>query len=78
LVITTTALRFQALKEKEEEMVANDPVKTPSGDHPKAVVDLEIVKIVSQNLTTFDGQGAEKTVARVTPDDANQEQRAEV
>jgi hypothetical protein len=39
------ALRFQALKEKEEEMVENAPIRTPSEDHPKAVVDLEIAKI---------------------------------
>jgi hypothetical protein len=55
LVVTSTALRFQALKEKEEEMVENAPVETRSGDHPEAVVDLAITKIVSQNLTMFDG-----------------------
>jgi hypothetical protein len=55
LVVTTTVLRFQTLKEKEEQMVENAPVETPSRDHPEAVVDLEIVKIMSQNLTTSDG-----------------------
>jgi hypothetical protein len=43
------------LKEKEEEMVENAPVETPSRDHPEVAMDLEIVKNASQNLTMFDG-----------------------
>jgi hypothetical protein len=78
LVITTTALRFQALKEKEEEMVENAPMETPSRDHPKAIVDLEIMKIASQNLTMFDGQGATKAVIGVTPNDTDQEEGVKV
>jgi hypothetical protein len=50
LVVTTTALRFQVFKEKEEEMVENAPVRTPSKDHPKAVVDLKIAKIACYTL----------------------------
>jgi hypothetical protein len=43
------------LKEKEGKMVEDAPVETPSRDHPEVVVDLEIMKIVSQNLTSSDG-----------------------
>jgi hypothetical protein len=41
-------------------------------------VDLAITKIVSQNLTMFDGQDAAKTVAVATPNDADREEKAEV
>jgi hypothetical protein len=43
------------LKEKEEEMVENALVETPSGDHPEAAMDLEILKNASQNLIMSDG-----------------------
>jgi hypothetical protein len=33
---------------------------------------------VSQNLTTSDGQGAAKTVGEVAPNDADEEEKAEV
>jgi hypothetical protein len=59
-------------------MVANSPIKTPSDGHPEAYVDLEITKIVSQNLAAPDGQGAAKIVAGVTPEDVDQEERSDV
>jgi hypothetical protein len=78
LGVTTMALRFQALKEKEGRMVENAPVESPSGDHPIVAVDLEIMKIVSWNLTSSYGQETTKTVAGATPNEADQEGRAEV
>jgi hypothetical protein len=78
MVVTTTTLCFQALNEKEEEMVENTPVETPSGDHLEADVDLEITKIASQNLTAFNGQGATKIIGELIPNDADEEERAEV
>jgi hypothetical protein len=71
-------LHFQALKEKQEKTIGNAHVETPSGDHPKGVVDLEIVKIASEDLTTSEGPGAAKTVAGVACNDAEQEERMEV
>jgi hypothetical protein len=56
-------------------MIENAPVETPSRDHPEGVVDLEIAR---ENLTTSDGLGATGTVAGVTSNDAEQQERTEV
>jgi hypothetical protein len=69
---------FQASKEKEEKMVENVPIETPSEDHPEMDVNPEIVKIASQNLTPSDGQDAAKTIAGGTPNDTDREERVEV
>jgi hypothetical protein len=45
LVVTTTALCFQTLKEKEEEIVENAPVETSSGDHPETAVQKNIFSL---------------------------------
>jgi hypothetical protein len=71
-------LRFQALKEKETLVVEEVPAETPSRDHHEIVVDVEVAKIASENLTTSEGQDAAKIVAGTTPDDVEQEERPEV
>jgi hypothetical protein len=37
---------------KEKEMIEDAPIEAPSRDHPEGSVDLEVVKIASENLTT--------------------------
>jgi hypothetical protein len=49
-------LLFQALKDKGVPMVEEVPTKAPSGDHHEIVVDVEVAKIASENLTTSEGQ----------------------
>jgi hypothetical protein len=49
LGVTTIALCFQALGGKEEKMVDDTPVGCP-----EVVVDLEVAKIASQNLSSSD------------------------
>jgi hypothetical protein len=71
LIFTYTVLRFQALKEKEEEMVENGPTENPLRDHCEGAVDVEIARIASENLTAFDGQGVAETVVVVIPNDAD-------
>jgi hypothetical protein len=78
LAVTTMALHFQALKEKEGKMVESAPINTPFGDHPKVAMDVEIMKIASQTSASSDGQETTKTVARATPNDVDREGRAEV
>jgi hypothetical protein len=58
--------------------VLDAPAETPSGDHHEIVVEVEVMKIVNENLTTSEGQDAVETVAGATPDDAEQEKRVEV
>jgi hypothetical protein len=73
-------MHFQAFKEKEKEknVIENIPVETPSRDHPEGAVDLDVLKIASENLTTSHGLGAVETVPDVTSDDVDEEDRAEV
>jgi hypothetical protein len=72
------SLRFQTLKEKEDAMATDVPAEAPSGDHQKTTVDVKVMKIACENLTAPESHGAAKTIADVTPDDAGQEERAEV
>jgi hypothetical protein len=74
LIVTTISLLFQLLKEKVEEV----PIDTPSGEYREIAVDVEVAKIASENLTTSEGQDATETVAGVTHDDAEQEERVDV
>jgi hypothetical protein len=78
LIVTTVVLRFQVLKEKEDQMVENVPTETPSGDHCEGAMEVEVARIASKNLTASSGQGAAKTVAGVAPNGAEQEETAEV
>jgi hypothetical protein len=78
LIVTIVALRFQALKEKEDLLVEDAPAETTFGDHRKIVVDVDVAKIANENLTTSKGQDVAEAVAGVTPDSAEQEKRAEV
>jgi hypothetical protein len=73
LLVTTISLIFQALKEKEVPMVEEILTKTPSGDHRKIVVDIEVAKIASENLTTSEGRDAVETITGVTHDNAEEE-----
>jgi hypothetical protein len=50
LIITTVALCFQALKEKEDPVVEDAPTETPPGDRHEIAVDVEVVKIAYENL----------------------------
>jgi hypothetical protein len=78
LIATTILLLFQVLKEKEILMVEEVPTKTPSGDHLETTMDVEVAKIVSENLTASEGRHAVETVAGVTRGDAGEEERVEV
>jgi hypothetical protein len=75
-VVTTLLLLFQKLKEKE--MIENAPIEASSEDHPEGVVDLEVVRITSENVATSDALGATETVPSETSDGTNQEGGAEV
>jgi hypothetical protein len=43
------------LKEKEVPMVEEVPTETPSGDHRKIALDIDVAKIASENLTMAEG-----------------------
>jgi hypothetical protein len=75
-VVTTLLLLFHKLKEKE--MIENAPVGASSKENPEGAVDLKVVRIASENVTTSNGLGATETVPRETSDDAYQEGGAEV
>jgi hypothetical protein len=69
LVITTLMLLFQKLNEKE--MIMNAPVRASFEDLPEVIVDLEVARIASENVTTSYDLGATETVLRETSDDAD-------
>jgi hypothetical protein len=71
-------LRFQTLKEKEDSVVNDAPVETPSGDHGEIAVYVEVTKIKNENLTASEGHDATETITGAIPDDTEQEKRAEV
>jgi hypothetical protein len=66
------------LKEKEDPMVENVSVETPSGDHCERAMDVGVARLASENLTVFDGQVPVEIVADVAPVGADQEETAEV
>jgi hypothetical protein len=70
LIVTTIALHFQALEEKDDPVAEDDPAKTHSRDHVEAVVDAELTKIENENLTTSECRDAAKTTTGATLDDA--------
>jgi hypothetical protein len=78
LIVTTVALRFQALKENEDPMAEDAPAETPLEDCREIAMDVEVAKIANENLATSEGQDAVETITGVTPDDTEQEKRAEV
>jgi hypothetical protein len=57
------------LKEKEDPMVEEVPTETPSGDHRKIAMDVDVAKIASKNLTPSEGRDTAETIASVTHDD---------
>jgi hypothetical protein len=75
-VITTLLFLFQKLK--EQELIENAPVGASSEDPAEEVVELEVARIVSENLMTSEGLGAMETIPRETSDGADQEGGAEV
>jgi hypothetical protein len=50
LIVTTMALHFQALKEKEDLVVEDAPAGTRPGDRHEIAVDVEVMKIAYENL----------------------------
>jgi hypothetical protein len=78
LIVTTVALCIHALKEKEDPVAEDVPSKTPLRDRHVIAMDVEVVKITNENLATSEGQDAAETIAIATPDDIEQEKRAEV
>jgi hypothetical protein len=70
-MILNLLLPFQTLLEKKE-MTENDHVKTTSEGHPEGAVDLEVMKITSENMMTSNGLGTMENVPRESTDDTNQ------
>jgi hypothetical protein len=62
-------LLFQKLNEKE--MIMNVPIRASFEDLPEVIVDLEVARIASENVTTSYDLGATETVLRETSDDAD-------
>jgi hypothetical protein len=56
-------------------LTSEAPPKSPP---PEEIVDVEVTRIASENLTASDGLGAAATVLWVTSNDADQEGGAEV
>jgi hypothetical protein len=63
LMIMTLLLPFQTLL-KEKEVTEDVCVKAAPKDHTDRAIDLEAVKIASDNLLTFDGLDAAETILR--------------
>jgi hypothetical protein len=59
-------------------MIENALIGASSEDPAEGGVDLEVMRIVSENLATSEGLGATKTILRETFDGTNQEGGAEV
>jgi hypothetical protein len=64
---------LSGIERKKVLMVEEVLTNTPFGDHHKIDVDIEVAKIVSNNLAASEGRDATKTVAGATHDDAEEE-----
>jgi hypothetical protein len=62
---------FQTLM-KERELTENAPSEAAPGDHPKGAVDIEVVRITSENLTISDGVDVPEPVPRESTDGTDQ------
>jgi hypothetical protein len=74
-MITTLLFLFQ--KTGEQKTIENTPVRTSSKNPVEGVVDVEIVRITSESLTTSKGLGSMDTIMKETSDDTDQERGAE-
>jgi hypothetical protein len=54
-------------------MIENTPVGASSEDPAEGAVDLKVMRITSENLTTSEGLGAMETIPGETSDGADQE-----
>jgi hypothetical protein len=55
-------------------MVEQVATKIPSDNHHEIALDVEVAKIVSENLATSEGLDVAETIASVTHDNARQEE----
>jgi hypothetical protein len=76
-MIMTLVSLFLSLPE-EKEMTEHVHAEATPGGHPEGVVDFEVMKIASENLTTSSGLEGAETISRETPDGADQAEEMEV
>jgi hypothetical protein len=76
MILTMLSL-FQTLM-KEKEVTKDIPTKATPIDHPEGAVDLEVARIASENLTTFDGLDVSESIPRESTDGADQVRETEV
>jgi D-serine deaminase-like pyridoxal phosphate-dependent protein len=77
LMIVTKFSLFQPLL-KEAEVAKNANVDIGVGDHPKGVIDAEVVRIVSENTADPDGLEAAETFLGSSTDSTDQAGESEV
>jgi hypothetical protein len=63
---------------KEKEVTEGVHIEAISDDHPEGAIDLEVMKIASENLMTSNGLDATKTIPRESTDDTDRAGEAEV